>query len=465
MRYPHLASRIFNTPLLIHPQKLDAIIAGLGPRLLGAALAPGSDGLGESDLLAPELFSTRRGERSDGGYRVSEGVALVHVMGALAHRTKLDAESNFILGYDSIATRLENAMEDPEVHAIAAIVDSPGGEAQGAFELAQRTFELRGKKPMTALVDSMALSAGYLFASAAQEVVMTSATAHAGSIGVVMRHVDISRLLANEGIRVEHIYAGAHKIDGNQFEPMSPAVRAAFQEVVNEQYELFVQAIARYTGLAADAVRATEARVFMGEAAVSAGLAKRLASADAVLTELAGRRSRTYPAGQVARSSLSSERKGTSMSSTNAGADGSQSATQPPALTAADVEKARAEGRAEGATQERTRIKAVMALSASMPGHQELVHKLAFESDTPAGEAALQVIAAEGELRAKRGQDHLNDAPGALPLKPSATVRNEGGKQELSRAELDRKAKEYMAANKGVSYVAAVKHIEATQGA
>ena len=46
--YPHLADRLFNTPLLLHPQKLDAIIAGMGQRLLGtdalqfaaAALSP-----------------------------------------------------------------------------------------------------------------------------------------------------------------------------------------------------------------------------------------------------------------------------------------------------------------------------------------------------------------------------------------------------------------------------------------
>ena len=35
-KYPHLAARVFNTPLLLHPAKLDAIIAGLGSRLVGA---------------------------------------------------------------------------------------------------------------------------------------------------------------------------------------------------------------------------------------------------------------------------------------------------------------------------------------------------------------------------------------------------------------------------------------------
>src|SRR5205085_6696454 len=184
MRYPHLAARIFNTPLLIHPQKLDAIIAGLGPRLLGSGLLPHIPETGVPDVFAPDLFSTRRGERGDGGYMISEGVAIMRVMGALAHRSKLDADSSYILGYNEVAGKLESAMDDPQVHAVAVVVDSPGGEAQGAFELAQRTFDLRGKKPLIALADSIALSAGYLFASAADEVVVTSATAYVGSIGV-----------------------------------------------------------------------------------------------------------------------------------------------------------------------------------------------------------------------------------------------------------------------------------------
>ena len=39
MKYPHLAARLFNTPLFVHPQKLDAIIAGLGARLLGGEIS------------------------------------------------------------------------------------------------------------------------------------------------------------------------------------------------------------------------------------------------------------------------------------------------------------------------------------------------------------------------------------------------------------------------------------------
>ena len=64
-----------------------------------------------------------------------------------------------------------------------------------------------------------------LSASAADEIAVTT-TGYAGSVGVVMRHVDFSRALANDGIAVTHIFAGAHKVDGNPFEPLPAAVHA-----------------------------------------------------------------------------------------------------------------------------------------------------------------------------------------------------------------------------------------------
>lgn len=463
MRYPHLAARIFNTPLLVHPQKLDAIIAGLGTRLIGMQVIPGAGpDLDDGDSFEPTLFSTRRGERTDNGTTMVDGVAVVRVMGALSHRTKLDADSNYILGYDTVAARLEAAMDDPEVHAIAAIVDSPGGEAQGAFELAQRTLDFRGKKPLIAVADGMAASAAYLFASAADELVVTS-TGYAGSIGVAMRHIDFSRMLANEGIGITHIFAGAHKVDGNQFQALPAAVRADFQAEINALYDMFVGAVARQLDVDPQMVRSTEARTYMGEAAVRAGLATRMATADQVLTELAGLRARTYPAGQSARST-SANGKGASMSGNNPAADGNQSATPPAALTAADVERARSEGFAAGVSAECARIQGVEA--ALIPGHEALIQSVKFDGKTTGGEAALQVLRAERELRATRRQDMHDDAPQPLALRPSSTVRSDA-KEPMSRSELDEKAKAYQVAHPGTSYVAAVKHVEATaqQGA
>lgn len=362
--YPHLAGRLFNTPLLVHAQALDLLLAGIGPRLLGLS----DDALAQALSLGsgePGMFSTRRGERVKEagwpGYSVVEGVAIVSASGALVHRTKLDADCTMLLGYNDLAMATEHAMEsNPDVHAVLQVYDSPGGEVQGAFEYGQRMFDLRGKKPLIAIADGMAASAAYLGASAADEVVV-SRTGYAGSIGVVMRHVEFSRLLANEGIKVTHIFAGAHKVDGNQFEVLPAAVQAELQAEVDDLYSQFVGAVLQHRPRMTDeAIRKTEARVFRGVAAVAAGLADRMSTTDQLISELAARRpTRSY--GQPARATA--EQKGDiTMSGIQA-----QAGSQAPAatFTQADLDAAFARGqttgREEGAKAERERASAILA--------------------------------------------------------------------------------------------------------
>lgn len=357
-QYPHLAARVFNTPLLIHPQKLDAILAGLGPRLLGSSvpliLQPGTDG---AQLLPADLFSTRKGQRvsEERGYKVVDGVAVVGVNGPLLHRSRFDmTDSSFMLGYNDIAADVENAMDHPDVHAVLKVWTSPGGEADGAFEFADRMHALRGKKPMVSIADGLAASAAYLGASASDEIVVTT-TGHVGSIGVVMRHVDFSAALAADGIKVTHIFAGAHKVDGNPYEPLPDAVRAHYQAEIDQLMSLFVDAVARNTGLDPMAIRKTQAATYRGVAAVAAGLASRIGTTDQLISELSALRVRSYPSGQTARATANT---GDYMSG-NTLAGGQQAATTETAAAAA-AETARAEAHAAGVTAERARVNSIL---------------------------------------------------------------------------------------------------------
>ena len=358
--YPHLAARIFNTPLLIHPQKLDAIIAGLGGRLIGADTPLIHVGT-EAATLAADLFSTKRGARAENrGYQVKDGVAVIRASGALVHRSRLEADSSYLLGYNDLAADVEDAMANADVHAVLLEMDSPGGEAQGAFELSDRLFDLRGKKPLYAIADSLAASAAYLAGSAADEFLITN-TGYAGSIGVVMRHVDFSAALASDGIRVTHIFAGAHKVDGNPYEPLPAAVRDDMQAEIDGLYTLFVDAVARNRRMDAQAVRNTQARTFRGVAAKAAGLADRISTVDALITELAGQRARSYPVGQSARATAQPGETLMSDPQKPAG-----TTDQPAAgLTQADLDRARAEGVQEGASAERARVSAILGHEAA----------------------------------------------------------------------------------------------------
>lgn len=382
--YPHIASRVFNTPLLIHPAKLEAIIAGLGSRLLGIehggfdaiaeALSQSSRARATELGAAPEMFSTKRGERADRGYRVVDGVAVISAMGALVHRTRMDADSTFLLGYNDMAADVEDAMQNPDVHAVLQVYDSPGGEAQGAFEHADRIFALRGQKPLKAIADGMAASAAFLGAAAADELVVTG-TGYVGSIGVVMRHVDLSRALANEGVSVTHIYAGAHKVDGNQFAPLPQDVRADYQAEVDSLHQMFVDAVSRYLGLTAEQIYGTQARTYRGVAAVAARLASRISTTDQMISELSALRARTYPVGQSARITANDEGEMHMSGTTAPAGDKPHSATTTASQFAqVDIDQARAAGVSDGAKAERERVAGILA-HASAAEQTALVHQ------------------------------------------------------------------------------------------
>lgn len=85
--------------------------------------------------------------------------------------------------------------------------------------------------------------------------------------------------------------------------------------------------------------------------------------------------------------------------------------------------KGHTEGLAAGATAEKNRIQEVLAQS--MAGHDVLVQGLAFDGKTTGPEAAVQVLAAEKQLRGKALENLNNDAvPPVVPTNP-ADIRDE----------------------------------------
>lgn len=270
--YPHLAARLFNTPLLIHPAKLDAILHGLSGRL-------------GVEYPQPEAYLPHSIKREPDSYHVDQGIAYIDVFGVLAHRSRVNANSSWVQGYDGLENQIQQAAQDSSVLRIVLNLDSPGGEVAGAFQLAEQMVALRKQKPIYALVSDLAASAAYLLASAATSIVLTP-TGQVGSIGVVMRHVDVSEAMSKEGIRITHIHAGAHKVDGNPYEPLPNHVRADFQNDVNHYYDLFVQTVAKNRNIDPALIRATEARMFVAKTALELNLIDQISNPQEFISSL-----------------------------------------------------------------------------------------------------------------------------------------------------------------------------------
>lgn len=314
-RYTHIAGRLFNTPLLILPGKLDEIVAGLLPKL----------GMEDLDHTPQPYALTQQfmSDRDNTGYTVQGGVAVLDIFGALAHRTTLKANSSTVLGYERIAQSFDAAMNDPAVHAIILNLDSPGGEVAGVFELAAQIHAARGKKPIVAVVNDKAASAAYLIASAADSI-SVSDTSLTGSIGVVMCHVDHSKAIANAGLAVTHLYAGERKIDGNPFEPLSDEASKRFQDIISHHYQLFVGAVSAYRPVLSEAaIRQTEAGIYIGINGIKAGLADRLETLSQAITRLKKPSTSSCHVKPPSRALLAHSTGDTSMSDETTGANAS----------------------------------------------------------------------------------------------------------------------------------------------
>lgn len=292
MQLVHLASRLYGTPLLIARSKLDVILSVLGPRI----------GLPEIDAAVP--LPTSKAGTSAG----QPGIAIIPVHGTLVRRAMgLEAASG-LTSYGEIAARIDAALADPQVNGILLDLDSPGGEAGGVFELAAQIRAANDIKPVWAHANDSAYSAAYAIAAAASRLTL-SQTAGVGSIGVIALHVDQSIKDAKDGIAFTAIYAGHHKNDFSPHAPLSPQAASTLQTEVDRLYGIFVSQVAQMRGLDSDAVRATEAGLLFGEAAVTAGLADAVISLDQVLVEFsnalgAQRRLATPSAGTAKRGPL-----------------------------------------------------------------------------------------------------------------------------------------------------------------
>lgn len=200
----------------------------------------------------------------------SAGIAMITIAGSL------EANSNYYgsywTGYEAIESRFLQAMADPDVRGVALVVNSNGGEAAGCFECADLIFDHRGKKPIRALVKHRAYSAAYAVASAADMIVGTQ-SAGVGSIGVIMAHMDRSKLLDDIGIKVTLIHAGAQKADGNPFEALPAPVRDRMQAKVNALNTTFLETVAKNRSINVDTVRGTDAGTFQMKEAIELGLA------------------------------------------------------------------------------------------------------------------------------------------------------------------------------------------------
>jgi signal peptide peptidase SppA len=287
INYPHLATRLFNVPIAILPQKAEIVMAALADRF-GIAQLFRDDGTalalanGGAQAFLEDLDDEPAQYRP---YEVVEGVARIPIEGTLVHKLGTLQPFSGMTGYDGIRALLSMALGDEDVRAIMLDIDSPGGEVAGCFDLADAIYGARGQKPVWSVLTESAYSAAYAIASATDRIIVPR-TGGVGSVGVICMHVDMSQALSKAGIDVTLIQYGARKADGNEFNPLTQEALARVQKDVNAMGEIFVRTVARNRNLKTATVRGTEAGTFLGAAGVDIGFADDVMAPDEAFASL-----------------------------------------------------------------------------------------------------------------------------------------------------------------------------------
>ncbi|WPK20234.1 tail fiber protein [Salmonella phage SD-13_S19] len=213
-------------------------------------------------------------------YGFSNGTAFIPVHGSLINR--FGGSWGFVTGYSYIRRAHAMALNDPDVERIVYDVNSGGGEAAGCMELSDEIFSRRGEKPTLAVINSSCYSAAYAIASACDAISITP-SGGAGSIGALIIHADMSKMLSDVGIKVSVIRAGDRKAETNPFEELSEQARAELQSGVNACRKTFVATVARNRGLSEKLVFDTEAKTYDANDAKDLGLVDRVESPEMAL--------------------------------------------------------------------------------------------------------------------------------------------------------------------------------------
>lgn len=259
-----LAAAVLNQPLMVQPAIGEALVGGYLEGKITSA----------DSTLKADRFEVAGPDGPAVGIAQSV-IGVINLSGAMVNRPMPGASGPGPVSYAAVRDAFDELLEDDAVTSIIFRLDTPGGMASGCFDLVDHIYEARGRKPVYALVDDHAYSAGFALATACDEI-WVSRTGGVGSVGVVCYHYDWSQSNAQIGLKVTPLFSGERKVDFNPNFPLSEEAFTAAMADLEDMRTMFVDTVARNLGMDAAAVRATEAGTYRGQAAVDAGFATTL---------------------------------------------------------------------------------------------------------------------------------------------------------------------------------------------
>lgn len=167
---------------------------------------------------------------------------------------------------------LDDVGDNDRAKAVIVWLDTPGGSAVGGEEIFVRLRNVARKKPVVAVMRSVAASAGYMVALGADHIIAREGTI-TGSIGVLMETAEFTAMAEKLGIKPITIKSAPLKASPSPLEKMTPEAQRVIQELIDDFYDRFVGMVAERRNLPKEkALALADGRVFSGRRALETKL-------------------------------------------------------------------------------------------------------------------------------------------------------------------------------------------------
>lgn len=190
---------------------------------------------------------------------------------AADHIAKVKIEGT-ITQDEELIKRLETIRKSPRVKGVILSIDSPGGTTVGGESIYEEVRKVAGDKPVVAEVGTLAASAGYMIASAADHIVARK-TSIVGSIGVLIQYPDVSGLMDKLGVKLEEVKSSPLKASPSPFKPTNDDERAMVRKLILDSYDWFVGIVAERRKMTREQAQAlADGSIFTGRQGLANGL-------------------------------------------------------------------------------------------------------------------------------------------------------------------------------------------------
>ena len=180
---------------------------------------------------------------------------------------------------------LDYLIDRGDINDIIIRLNTPGGGVASSQEIYSRIIAEKNKSNISFItsMESVAASGGYYIAIATYKIFANPGTI-TGSIGVIMEYPIIDELLETIGIEYKTVKSSSFKDSGSPFRDMTDEERIYFQELIDDLYNQFIEAVSVGREIPIEEVRdIANGKIYSGKQAQKIGLVDTLGSLNDVV--------------------------------------------------------------------------------------------------------------------------------------------------------------------------------------